>query len=357
MSDGSSPGELARSAVRFRLVHYLYAAVVLATSLILFGANGLLAATAAMVVWSLVFSSTSRVRTLLLLALPLSVVSCCLLLPGWGHHRSTYDRMECSNKLKQIAIALHNYHDTYKTFPPAFIADADGKPMHSWRTLIIPLIESSPIPWDYDFDQPWDSPHNLQFAGEFAGERRRNYACPVHGRHTDEPLTSYVAVVGPGTAWQGSKAMSRADFVDGTSNTLFVLEVDSPTIHWMEPRDVSYEEAKKLMTANHNLNSPHRFESFLYSYDSGRQAAIADASVRFLEDGLPPHIAQGILLRNDGPLPDGYENELDARPQLRVENCIRLAVFVLTALWPLPWVWIDPHGTTLISPAEPLQAD
>ncbi len=46
--------------------------------------------------------------------------------------------MECSNNMKQIALALHNYHDTYRTFP-AYTVDGNGQPLHSWRTLILPF--------------------------------------------------------------------------------------------------------------------------------------------------------------------------------------------------------------------------
>ena len=40
---------------------------------------------------------------------------------------------QCRNNLKQIAVALHQYHDLYGSFPPAYIADENGKPLHSWR--------------------------------------------------------------------------------------------------------------------------------------------------------------------------------------------------------------------------------
>ena len=63
------------------------------------------------------------------------------LLPDIGRHsHEPSRRMQCSNHLKQIGIALHNYHDVYGSFPPAYVADANGKPMHSWRVLILSLI-------------------------------------------------------------------------------------------------------------------------------------------------------------------------------------------------------------------------
>ncbi len=57
---------------------------------------------------------------------------------------------------------LHNYHETYKTLPPAYIADANGKPMHSWRMLIMPFMEQSTLYNQYDFSEPWNGPNNIK---------------------------------------------------------------------------------------------------------------------------------------------------------------------------------------------------
>lgn len=64
----------------------------------------------------------------------------CLLLPATRSSPKASRRMMCSNHLKQIALALQNYHDTYGSFPPAYLADARGKPIHSWRVLILPFM-------------------------------------------------------------------------------------------------------------------------------------------------------------------------------------------------------------------------
>jgi hypothetical protein len=68
-----------------------------------------------------------------------------LLLPSVGHGPEHPRRAQCGNHLKQIGLALQNYHDTYNSFPPAYIADANGKPMHSWRVLILPFMEQKPL--------------------------------------------------------------------------------------------------------------------------------------------------------------------------------------------------------------------
>jgi hypothetical protein len=83
-----------------------------------------------------------------------------LLLPAVQAAREAARRTQCSNNLKQIALAFHNYHDTYKTFPPAYIPDENGRPMHSWRVLILPFLEQQALYNMYNFDEPWDSPAN-----------------------------------------------------------------------------------------------------------------------------------------------------------------------------------------------------
>ena len=45
------------------------------------------------------------------------------------------------NNLRKSRLALHNYHQANGCFPPAYIADKNGKPMHSWRVLILPYME------------------------------------------------------------------------------------------------------------------------------------------------------------------------------------------------------------------------
>lgn len=69
-------------------------------------------------------------------------------------------RYQCSNNLKQIGIALHNYADTYKAFPPAYTVDSAGNRLHSWRSLILPFLEQSNLHAKIDFSKAWNDPAN-----------------------------------------------------------------------------------------------------------------------------------------------------------------------------------------------------
>jgi hypothetical protein len=70
------------------------------------------------------------------------------------------DQARSTNNLKQIALAMHNYLSVYNTFPPAYIASKDGKPLLSWRVQILPYIEEGRLYEEFHLDEPWDSEHN-----------------------------------------------------------------------------------------------------------------------------------------------------------------------------------------------------
>ena len=100
------------------------------------------------------------------LAVALGVVLVCggvlvaLLLPAVQAAREAARRSQCTNNLKQIVLALHNYHDVYKCFPSAVLTDESGRPIRSWRVAILPFMEQQALYKQYDFNQPWDSPRN-----------------------------------------------------------------------------------------------------------------------------------------------------------------------------------------------------
>ena len=110
----------------------------------------------------------------LLVVIAIIAILVALLLPAVQQAREAARRTQCKNNLKQIGIALHSYHDVYKTFPPAYIPDEDGKPMHSWRVLILPFIEQQALYEQYDFNEPWDGPNNSQLANVVISV----YQCP-----------------------------------------------------------------------------------------------------------------------------------------------------------------------------------
>jgi hypothetical protein len=214
------------------------------------------------------------------------------------------ERALCQNNLKYIGLALHNYHDQYGCLPPAYVADEQGRPMHSWRVLILPFLELGDIHAQYNFDEPWDGPGNRRL---LTMKVPSVFQCP---EDTASPTaTSYVVVVGPDTMWPGSTSGKFADIADGTSNTLMVVEVAESGIHWMEPRDL--ELADLPMSVNpesgRGISSLHRVESWRPKRPYGANAAMADGSAGMLPTELPPERLRALLIRDDNQPVDGWD--------------------------------------------------
>lgn len=147
-------------------------------------------------------------------------------------------------------MAVANYHDTYKCYPPPFIADADGKPMHSWRILLLPYLGRLDLYEQYRFDEPWDGPNNRKLADQMPSVYAL-HGCEKPGNVT----TNYLRIVGDATASPVSRTLSANDISDGVASTLFVIENVYAGVHWMEPRDLSFDTMSFAVGAPNGISS------------------------------------------------------------------------------------------------------
>lgn len=173
------------------------------------------------------------------------VVTALLLGSGawlWGKiqdAREAARHSQCRSRLSGLRLAFHMYHDKYGCLPPAYVADADGKPMHSWRVLLLPFLDQQNVYDQYRFDEPWNSPHNGQL------ERLPYspvFACPSSDPSEESTMANYVVIVGSETAFPGASSTKLADMTDGPGNTIMLVEIADSDIHWMEPRDLSFDK-------------------------------------------------------------------------------------------------------------------
>ncbi len=125
-----------------------------------------------------------------------------LLLPAVQAAREAAQRAQCTNNLKQIGLALHNYHDTYGTFPPPAITDANGNPLLSWRVAILPFLGEDGLYNQFHLDEPWDSPNNQPLSFQLPSV----YKCPSQPESVP-PMTTYQVIVGPGTFFERAVSM------------------------------------------------------------------------------------------------------------------------------------------------------
>jgi prepilin-type processing-associated H-X9-DG protein len=214
-----------------------------------------------------------------------------LLLPAVQAGREAARRSQCQNNLKQIALAMHNYHDTYRALPAQAVLDENGQPMHSWRVAILPFIEQQALYQQYNFNEPWNSPANRALADVHVPA----YACPssAHGPNSNE--TSYFVVYGDETMFAPNRWSSFADVTDGTSNTIMIVESDSLHVPWSEPRDIPFNEMQ------FNLNVPDGELGVSSKHMGGANVAMGDGSVRFLNgDSVDEQTFRYLLMKADG---------------------------------------------------------
>jgi prepilin-type processing-associated H-X9-DG protein len=198
--------------------------------------------------------------------------------------RDSSRRASCQNNLRNIALALIQYESNNGCFPPPYIVDAEGKPMHSWRVLLLPYLDQRYLHIAYRFDEPWDGPNNRKLHDTVL----KIYSCPSRDEKQPQTETSYVVIVGPQTMWPGDKAISAADLKDGMSNTITVVEVANSGIHWMEPRDLHVVQMPMAI-------NPPRGQGICSAHPHGAQVSFADGSVRFLTDKTPSDVLRALL--------------------------------------------------------------
>ena len=191
----------------------------------------------------------------------------------------TARRAQCINNLREIGLALQAYHHVYGSFPPAFVADENGKPLYSWRVLILPFLDQGELAKQIRRDEAWDGPNNTKWTQT----PLVIFDCPSDPQIAKSPaaLTSYVAVVGPHSAWSGAKPRTISDFKH-PSDTILVTEIANSDIRWAEPHNLQIERISP------GVNSPTG-QGISSGHIGGANVLLADGSVRFLPDATDPN--------------------------------------------------------------------
>jgi hypothetical protein len=185
-----------------------------------------------------------------------------LLLPAVQKVREAANRVKDQNNLKQIALAMHNFHDANGHFPAAAICDKAGKPLLSWRVAILPYIEQNNLYRQFKLDEPWDSAHNLKLLDTMPA----TYALPSASGE-GATSTHYRVFTGADAGFEYCKGRRFADITDGTSNTWMVVEAADP-VPWTKPDELAYDRDKPV----------RRLGNF---FAGGFNVAFMDGSVHF----------------------------------------------------------------------------
>ncbi|MBX7165512.1 MAG: DUF1559 domain-containing protein [Pirellulales bacterium] len=194
--------------------------------------------------------------------------------PSWFQRQLTQQEVACRDRLEQIGQALRAYHAEYDQFPPAVVFAPDGRPMHSWRVLILPYLEEQALYKQYHLDEPWDGPRNKLLTAKMPVA----YGCPSDPA-SYRGQTSYVAVVGADTAWPQDGVMRLRNRPAAIGGKLLVVEVESSGIFWLQPADFRRELLSK------RINDPQGAGIRSLHLD-GANAVLVDGSIKHLPTTL-----------------------------------------------------------------------
>jgi hypothetical protein len=216
------------------------------------------------------------------------------------------------NNLRQIGFALHDFNDTHGRLPPAVLYSKAGRPLHSWRVLLLPFLEEGALYQEFKLDEPWDSPHNSALIA-----RMPKVYAPRREKAESMPGLTFCQVFdGPGAAFEsdahaglhpytvgGIKApifeggqATRLPTSFSKSDSAFVLLVESGNaVPWTQPTDIRYEPGQPLPPLGGNFDEAPTF--WRSQRQLGTTVVYADASVEFLgrqtdEEALGKRIAR-----------------------------------------------------------------
>lgn len=177
------------------------------------------------------------------------------------------DILTSKGKLKNIALALANYQDAHGSFPPAFLCDADGNPLLSWRVLLLPYLMEQDLYEQFKLEEAWDGPNN---------KRLLNRMPAIYGLDSPvqhDPYTSFYQVfVGSQAAFEPCQGVSIGEFLDGPANTVLVIEAGE-AVPWTKPQDLRYSPAEPIPRVGGHFAGRCNFASADYTVRSFTKTA------------------------------------------------------------------------------------
>ena len=286
----------------------------------------------------------------LLVVIAIIAILISLLLPAVQQAREAARRTQCRNNLKQIGLALHNYHDVHSTFPSGWIAvDGGAHSPHEglngagWGTMILPFIDQANLYEEFNASLAIENPANATFLGTLIP----SFRCPSDPQPdfweieeegspgtvlAELPIANYIGVfgteeldgcenapgsfpvsdagqcVGDGMLYHNSSIQIK-DIRDGTSNTLFIGERRTdPAAGWYSTWAGMVSEGEEafqrvLGSTCHPPNDPAaHLDDFSSNHTGGAMFVLGDGSVHFVSESIDIGVCQSLATRAAGEI-------------------------------------------------------
>jgi len=229
-----------------------------------------------------------------------SAVAIAVLLPAVQKAREAARRSSSKNNLKQLGLALHNYHDTHRSFPSGTVVNDKLKPDQrlSWMVSVLPFVDQAPLYNRIDRKKGWKDAANrrpiqtrmMVFQNPGVAVKKE----PSYGS------THYVGIAGVGkdsltakvhnkkTGIFGYERATRIrDIRDGTSNTMMASEASANYGAWGSGGTATI----RAFTKKPYINGPDGIGG---PFPGGCNVLFADGSVRFISNKISPTVLEAL---------------------------------------------------------------
>jgi hypothetical protein len=232
------------------------------------------------------------VRRLVIAAL--TAVFVLALIVTFRQWRESSASQNCAHNLRSLGLALANYESTYKCYPCPSINDV------SWRMNIMPFVMSSPLHVEYRYDEPWNSPSNLELfrrplrtrdGGTFVFGVPQDFHCGFSS--VNETDANFLLIVGTNAFGNPEGQRRKVELIDGADNTIIAGECISTAVHWLEPKDIDFSSMSfKINDSSKTcISSRHSF---------GPAVLFADYSVYRISSTTPEDSVRALITINGG---------------------------------------------------------
>ena len=268
-------------------------------------------------------STAPRGFTLIELLAVLAIIGTLLglLLPAVQRSREAGRKMQCANNLKQMGLALSNYEQAQKRFPPG--NDQLGSRMHAWSSFILPFLEQSAVSDRIDYTKPWDDPaSNLSKVDitistyvcpsgvkQFPGKQDYGGILGAYIKPDGEPLNPLTTRDEHGGILYATDAdyklsATAASVSDGLSKTLLVAEaVDRETVGAPDDHltgDACWACGNNCFPLNSRVINDPSVDAFRSNHVGGLNSLYGDGHISFLSDRLDVRVLIAICTRTGG---------------------------------------------------------